>query len=203
MEPGVKSNSSTLTLPGHCRADGDDNPMREMKIEKLVLNISAGESGDRVTRAAKVLQQLTDQEPVFSRGELHNAAAKRPRRLLRRDVGPMWSLFIKWRWLLEEPRQRWSGGSSAHVGEADCTEAGAWLSWPHTHSSGRKCCMPSACGGHGRVASVSRDVCLFCGHVHVEDEQALTCRFGVHRLPRGTLDDSSIRLRCQVSSRQG
>merc|ERR1711964_607886 len=55
------------SITTHTMADKSDNPMRQIRVEKLVLNIAVGESGDRLTRAAKVLEQLTEQNPVFSK----------------------------------------------------------------------------------------------------------------------------------------
>merc|ERR1712191_15122 len=47
--------------------DKSKNAMRDVRIRKLCLNICVGESGDRLTRASKVLEGLTGQTPVFSK----------------------------------------------------------------------------------------------------------------------------------------
>merc|ERR1711906_71731 len=47
------------TMPGKA-----DNVMRKVICDKLIINIAVGESGDRLTKAVRVLQQLSDQTPV-------------------------------------------------------------------------------------------------------------------------------------------
>eukprot|EP01115_Flamella_aegyptia_P001153 TRINITY_DN118503_c1_g2_i1.p1 TRINITY_DN118503_c1_g2~~TRINITY_DN118503_c1_g2_i1.p1 ORF type:complete len:184 (-),score=55.17 TRINITY_DN118503_c1_g2_i1:113-664(-) len=46
------------------------NEMKELRVEKLCLNICVGQSGDRLTRAARVLEQLTGQPPIYSKSRL-------------------------------------------------------------------------------------------------------------------------------------
>ena len=47
-----------------------ENPFRKIKISKIVLNCCIGNSGDRLKKAARVLEQLTGQSPVFSTSRL-------------------------------------------------------------------------------------------------------------------------------------
>ena len=46
-----------------------DNKMRGIVVDKLILNLCTGESGDKLTKAAKVLEDLSGQKPVESKAK--------------------------------------------------------------------------------------------------------------------------------------
>lgn len=48
----------------------EDNTMRRIEIEKVVINCCVGEAGDKLTKAAKVLKDLTGQEPVLNQAKI-------------------------------------------------------------------------------------------------------------------------------------
>ncbi len=46
-----------------------ENPMRKPRIAKVTVNIGVGQSGERLQKAATLLEQLTGQKPVFRRAK--------------------------------------------------------------------------------------------------------------------------------------
>ncbi|MEM0375661.1 MAG: 50S ribosomal protein L5 [Nitrososphaerota archaeon] len=46
-----------------------ENPMRRLRIEKVVVNCSVGEAGARLERAVKILEQLTGQKPSIRKAK--------------------------------------------------------------------------------------------------------------------------------------
>merc|ERR1712183_1184361 len=51
----------------HQEKNKEENCMKNIAIDKVVINCSVGEGGDKILKAAKVLKDLTGQEPVISK----------------------------------------------------------------------------------------------------------------------------------------
>ncbi|MHC1628253.1 MAG: 50S ribosomal protein L5 [Candidatus Nezhaarchaeales archaeon] len=49
--------------------DKDQNPMRKLKIGKVVVNMAVGTSGEKLAKAATVLDMLTGQKPSFRKAK--------------------------------------------------------------------------------------------------------------------------------------
>lgn len=47
-------------------AEVSENQMREIVLDKVVVNIGAGQAGERLNKAARVIEMLTNHKPVFT-----------------------------------------------------------------------------------------------------------------------------------------
>ena len=83
-----------LTVPLRLQAEEKENVMKAIRIHKLVLNISVGESGDRLTKAAKARASAPELAPC-SRGLQPGGCHATPRR--RHSAGRAVAAF-PWPW---------------------------------------------------------------------------------------------------------
>jgi len=56
-----------VTLLQTTQTKPEENPLRQIRVEKVTVNIATGKSGDPLEKAKKVLNQLTSQTPATKR----------------------------------------------------------------------------------------------------------------------------------------
>ncbi len=52
---------------GAASKDKSQNPMQEIRIEKVTLNIGCGEGGEKLEKAVKLLQKITGKKPLVTK----------------------------------------------------------------------------------------------------------------------------------------
>jgi len=55
-------------------ANTNTNPMRNIEVEKVVINMGVGESGEKLAKAEKLLERIASQKPI----ELHAKRSLQP-----------------------------------------------------------------------------------------------------------------------------
>ncbi len=58
-----------MTLLQTTQTKPEENPLRQIRVEKVTVNIATGKSGDPLEKAKKVLNQLTSQTPATKRAK--------------------------------------------------------------------------------------------------------------------------------------